>query len=158
MIKVIKTVLLTTAILTATVSCVANKSSFTKGTIATSDNSYTPGLGEIMTAIQSRHAKLWFAGAANNWKLADYELYELNEGFEDALKFHPKRAKLLEKMTEASTEQLKVAINHSNQTEFNSAFKAATNACNSCHQATGFEFIKVIVPETNPFPNQGFEQ
>ena len=42
-----------------------------------------PGLGEIMTLQQLRHIKLWFAGRAGNWPLADYEIGELNEGFED---------------------------------------------------------------------------
>src|SRR5579872_3032425 len=42
-----------------------------------------PGLGEIMTLQQLRHIKLWFAGRAGNWALADYEIGELNEGFED---------------------------------------------------------------------------
>ncbi|MGE5413642.1 MAG: hypothetical protein ACM3NW_05660, partial [Syntrophomonadaceae bacterium] len=39
-----------------------------------------PGLGELMTFNQMRHAKLWFAGEAGNWKLARYELDELGEG------------------------------------------------------------------------------
>ena len=30
---------------------------------------YAPGLGEIMGGIQTHHAKLWFAGVNNNWKL-----------------------------------------------------------------------------------------
>src|SRR5258708_12358067 len=41
------------------------------------------GLGEIMTLQQLRHIKLWFAGRAGNWPLADYEMGELNEGFEN---------------------------------------------------------------------------
>ena len=28
---------------------------------------YVPGLGELMTATQARHVKLWFAGSAGNW-------------------------------------------------------------------------------------------
>ena len=51
--------------------------------------SFTPGLGEIMTLTQMRHAKLWFAGQGANWPLARYELDELNEGLEDAATFHP---------------------------------------------------------------------
>src|SRR5712691_11005562 len=50
---------------------------------------YAPGLGEIMSLQQMRHAKLWLAGQAENWELASYELDELSEGFDDALKFHP---------------------------------------------------------------------
>src|ERR1700756_880031 len=45
-----------------------------------------PGLGEIMTLQQLRHIKLWFAGRAGNWPLADYEMGELNEGFENVNK------------------------------------------------------------------------
>jgi hypothetical protein len=41
---------------------------------------YAPGLGEFMTATQLRHAKLWFAGKANNWDLAAYEIDEIMEG------------------------------------------------------------------------------
>src|SRR5436309_6964704 len=50
---------------------------------------FTPGLGEIMTLQQMRHLKLWYAGQAGNWPLADYELDELKEGFEDIVKYHP---------------------------------------------------------------------
>jgi hypothetical protein len=52
-------------------------------------NKYVPGLGEIMGQIAMRHTKLWYAGAAQNWELAAYEIKELEEGFEDAGKFHP---------------------------------------------------------------------
>ena len=40
---------------------------------------YVPGLGEMMSGFQMRHAKLWYAGT----------LDELREGFEDAAKYHP---------------------------------------------------------------------
>src|SRR5258706_3182318 len=43
------------------------------------DNSYKPGLGEFMSGIQVHHAKLWFAGQAQNWQLADFEVAELKE-------------------------------------------------------------------------------
>ena len=45
-----------------------------------------PGLGEIMSLQQMRHIKLWFAGHAGNWPLADYEIGELKEGFDDVNK------------------------------------------------------------------------
>jgi hypothetical protein len=50
---------------------------------------YAPGLGEFMTAMQLRHAKLWFAGRAKNWDLAGYEIDEIKEGLEDAAKQFP---------------------------------------------------------------------
>src|SRR6185312_1808063 len=45
---------------------------------------YAPGLGEIMGGIQTHHAKLWYAGINDNWKLAQYEIDELKERFEQA--------------------------------------------------------------------------
>src|SRR5690242_16535093 len=50
---------------------------------------FTPGLGEFMTFTQVRHAKLWLAGNAGNWELADYEIDELKEGLEDVAKYVP---------------------------------------------------------------------
>src|SRR3979409_1312270 len=48
-----------------------------------------PGLVEIMMATQSHHTKLWLAGNARNWDLADYQIDELKEGLEDAAKHSP---------------------------------------------------------------------
>src|SRR6185436_10207658 len=50
---------------------------------------YIPGFGEIMSLQQMRHTKLWLAGQAGNWPLAEYELEELGEGFDDVVKFYP---------------------------------------------------------------------
>ena len=55
---------------------------------------YAPGLGEIMTLTQMRHLKLWFAGDAKNWELADYELDELKEGFDDAIEYSDVRCQM----------------------------------------------------------------
>jgi hypothetical protein len=44
---------------------------------------YFPGLGEFMARIQVTHAKLWLAGQARNWELADDGLGEMKETFSD---------------------------------------------------------------------------
>src|SRR5882724_11001424 len=59
-----------------------------------------PGLGEIMTAVQMRHAKLGIAGMAANWELADYELDEIDEGLQDAVTFHPTHKDIKQPLTE----------------------------------------------------------
>ena len=38
---------------------------------------YVPALGDIMSATQLRHIKLWFAGKLQNWDLASYELRQI---------------------------------------------------------------------------------
>ena len=50
---------------------------------------YTPGLVEFMMNVQSHHAKLWLAGNARNWDLADYQVDELKELLEDIAKRVP---------------------------------------------------------------------
>src|SRR5262252_3571133 len=56
---------------------------------APANEAYEPGLGEIMSLQQMRHTKLWLAASNSNWPLADYELKELGEGFDDIVKYHP---------------------------------------------------------------------
>jgi hypothetical protein len=120
-----------------------------------------PRLGEIMTFIQVRHAKLWFAGQAANWELADFELEELKESIEDAAKFYPKFKELpLGMMAEAVADrevaELDGAIKAKNRTRFAAAFDRLTAACNGCHQAVKHGFIAIVRPSAPPFSNQSF--
>ncbi|HHI80167.1 MAG TPA: hypothetical protein ENK02_09300 [Planctomycetes bacterium] len=124
---------------------------------------YTPGLGEIMTLIQMRHAKLWFAGTAKNWPLASYERKELREGFADVLHFHPTHqgspvslAEVTPTLIDPPLAQLKKAIASKDSSAFPPAFDALTQACNACHQATAFAYNLVQRRQTNSFSNQDF--
>src|SRR5579871_2128140 len=51
------------------------------------DSAYKPGLGEFMSGIQVHHEKLWFAGKAGNWPLADFEIGEIKESIDDIRQF-----------------------------------------------------------------------
>ena len=125
---------------------------------------YAPELGEIMSATQMRHIKLWFAGQAGNWPLAAYELDELEEGFDDVVKFHPIHkdapapiSELLPQMTANPLKELDRAISAKDSRQFVAAFDALTGACNACHQAVNFGFNVVTRPTANPYTNQKFE-
>ncbi|TVQ80774.1 MAG: hypothetical protein EA369_02125, partial [Bradymonadales bacterium] len=48
-----------------------------------------PGLHSLMHEMAVRHAKIWFAGQAENWELADYEVHELEELVELIQAAHP---------------------------------------------------------------------
>jgi hypothetical protein len=126
------------------------------------NESFTPGLGEIMSLTSMRHAKLALAGQAQNWQLAEYELDELHEGFDDAVKFHPTHknikdvAKLITGTMNNSMKELEKAIKAKNVQQFNEKFDQLTAACNACHQMTEFGFNVVTRPTSNPFVNQDF--
>lgn len=124
---------------------------------------YVPGLGEIMTATQMRHAKLWLAAQRGNWPLAQYEIDELEEGFDDAMEFHPTHKSsplsikdLIPQMTSGPVAALRSAVDEGNSEAFTKAFDVLTVACNSCHQATNFGFNVVTRPSANLFTNQDF--
>lgn len=124
---------------------------------------YAPGLGEIMALQQMRHTKLWLAGEAGNWPLAAYELDELDEGFEDAVRFHPAHkaspvpiAQVIEKIMTQPLKDARAAVAAKDATAFATAFDALTDGCNRCHQATDFGFNVVTRPSVNPYPNQVF--
>jgi len=125
---------------------------------------YVPGLGEIMAQTASRHIKLWYAGLAQNWQLAAYEIDELKEGFDDAGKFHPTHKHIKQKLPvliknymHPPLEQLEQAIKDRNLDAFKKSYDSLTSACNACHQATEFGFNQVQQPNYNPFANQVFE-
>jgi hypothetical protein len=124
---------------------------------------YVPGLGEMMSLQQMRHVKLWFAGQAENWELADYEVDELGEGFDDIVKFHPTHKDspvapkdAIPRMLAQPLKDLRAAIEKKDATTFVQAYDSLTAACNNCHQATNFTFNAVQTPATNPYPNQAF--
>jgi hypothetical protein len=124
---------------------------------------YVPGLGEIMSLQQMRHAKLWLAGEARNWKLAAYEVKELGEGFDDVVKLHPTHEgspvapkDAIPRMVMKPLEDLRQAVDNQAPAAFATAYNALTAACNNCHEATNFGFNHVQRPATNPYPNQVF--
>ena len=123
--------------------------------------SYVPGLGEIMTLQQMRHAKLWLAGAAGNWELADYELGELKEGFEDAARLHPTHegvpvGEMMAKLTPEPLAAIGHAIHAKNTADFRKSFDALSATCNTCHQAAHHGFIRIGRPTAAPYGNQIF--
>jgi hypothetical protein len=130
---------------------------------APAPTAYRPGLGEIMTLTQMRHIKLWFAGRGENWPLADYELDELEEGFADAVRFHPTHksaprplTELVPEFTEGPLRVLRAAVRNRDASSFATAYDSLTASCNGCHEATGFSFNVVVRPTTNPYSNQQF--
>jgi hypothetical protein len=129
-----------------------------------SSGAYAPGLGELMSLQQMRHTKLWLAGKAQNWELADYEVEELNEGFADVMKFYPTHKDapaapkdMIPKLVTVPLLDLRQAIAKQNPNAFARAFDGLTAACNGCHEAMAFGFNRVQRPATNPYPNQIFE-
>jgi hypothetical protein len=135
------------------------------GAVGAADRSvsdaYLPGFGEFMSATQMRHAKLWFAGDAQNWDLAAFELDEIKEGLEDATRLHPTHegipvAAMIKANLDAPLSGLAKAVETQDRNEFTRAFDVLTAACNACHTAAAHAFIKIKRPTAPPVSNQDF--
>jgi len=122
---------------------------------------FKPGLGEIMSLQQMRHLKLWLAAQAGNWALADYELDELKEGFEDITKYYPTKdgvptGTMADAIVAREVADLAKAIEAKDKRNFAGAFDRLTASCNACHQASKKDFIRIQRPTGNPYTNQSF--
>jgi len=121
-------------------------------------NTYKPGFGEFMSSIQVHHAKLWFAGKSNNWKLADFEINEIKEALEGLETYCTDRPELKDlSMINQPLDSLANSIKSQNSERFNASFISLTRTCNNCHQITKHEFNVIKIPETPPFSNQVFK-
>ena len=122
---------------------------------------YEPGLVEFMLHVQSHHAKLWLAGNARNWDLADYQVDELKELLEDIAKRIPVYkdvpvGKMIEATAMAPIGDIEAAIKARDGKAFASGFDKLTAACNSCHEAANRGFIVVQRPTSSSHPGQSF--
>jgi len=120
-------------------------------------DTYKPGFGSIMSSIQDHHAKLWFAGINSNWKLAAFEIHEVNELLTDIEKFQGDRveSKYINMMN-PHIEKITEAVKIQKLEMFKSNYLKLTNSCNDCHLKTNYDFIKIIVPNNNSYNNQKF--
>jgi hypothetical protein len=120
-----------------------------------------PGLGEIMGVIQQHHAKLFYAGSKSNWPLADYELGEIQEGLEDAVKFNPNFkgspvASLAPALTKDSLQKVKDAIDKKDKKSFLEAYNSLSTSCSNCHKAANHPFVQIQTPTEAQFSDQKF--
>jgi hypothetical protein len=126
-----------------------------------SQERYVPRLNTLMMVSQLGHFKLWYAGAVQNWPLANYELTQIRANIVDANKFYLNKSQSNMSVMTPPADDLDEAIKAKDSAKFVKAFSKLTAACNSCHEATGFGFIKIRDPrlspiETSPFSDESF--
>ncbi|MEW6144195.1 MAG: hypothetical protein AB1598_04160 [Thermodesulfobacteriota bacterium] len=123
------------------------------------EEGYKPGFGELMGTIQTHHAKLWYAGTNENWKLAEFEIHEIEETIEKVSELHGDRYKaneLIPALVVPFLESTRKASQNKDVSAFQQSYTQLTTGCNNCHVDTGFEFIVIQAPVGPAFPNQRF--
>lgn len=118
---------------------------------------YVPRLGDIMSAAQTRHQKLWLAGKAQNWELAAFELRQLKASLVDAAVLYSGIPISNVTTLEAPLNSVAEAIGAKDGKKFAKSVGDLTEGCNSCHRSMNRGFIVMRVPaEQQPFGNQQF--
>jgi hypothetical protein len=122
---------------------------------------YSPRLADLMIETQLRHFKLWYAGRERNWALADFELGQIRESFENAARIFSTIPLASKHMIIQPASELDSAIEAKDSTKFAKAFDKLTAACNGCHEAASLGFIVIREPkmspaETSPFGDEVF--
>jgi hypothetical protein len=117
---------------------------------------YVPRLGDIMNTVQTRHIKLWFAGKAQNWDLAAFELRQLKAGLlEAAVRYEGIPVDNVTTMSKP-VQSISDAIDAKDFKGFAKAVGELTDGCNSCHQTMQRGFVVIQTPTAVPFGDQSF--
>jgi hypothetical protein len=119
-------------------------------------NSYAVSLSDAMQLTQLRHMKLWLAGRAKNWPLANYELAQLKDTFDKAAVLYLNIPVQYIAAVEQPLGALSNAVAAKNPAQFQRGFKALQSACNDCHKAADVGFIAIETPAASVFPDQSF--
>ena len=121
-----------------------------------------PGVGSIMFAVQIHFGKLYFAGQAQNWELAGYELFELEENLDKAATLRPEEngvnlAGLTGTFKQTQLSALAQAVDKKDSESFLGAYEEALSVCNACHLETDRPFLVITLPDAPPVTNQQWE-
>jgi cytochrome c553 len=125
-----------------------------------------PSLGDVMVQIARRFEVAGRAGVANRFQLAEFEVLEIEELFDDdvARATLPKEGPtahipaMAQAFRNTQAPELARAAAASDRQAFAIAFQRAAATCNACHQASGKGFIQVpsvpgkSVPDLDPLP------
>jgi len=123
------------------------------------EENYKPGFGELMSTVQAHHAKLWYAGANENWELAEFEVHEIEETFEKILDLRGDEhnaAELVPELIEPLLKNVEGSAKKQELAAFKSDYQQLTSGCNDCHLEAGVEFIRIQIPTEPGFYNQKF--
>lgn len=113
------------------------------------------------TVIQPRHTKLWLAGKAQNWDVAEYERHNIGGALARIATAIPtykdqSTADLIAAFATPQLAELESAIKAKDEAAFAAAYEALTTGCNQCHTATDHAMVVIQTPGSNPFPDQVF--
>jgi hypothetical protein len=123
---------------------------------------FKPAMDDLMTMlVQPRHIKLYYAGQAQNWRLAGFQVNELRGALARIGRTIPnyRNINVDTAVTAIFADKLKAvdaAVKAADPAQFAAAYGEMTTACNDCHKGMEHPFLVIKVPESNNYPDQEF--
>jgi cytochrome c553 len=120
-----------------------------------------PELGQQMLELQIRHARLWQAGEARNWMLAQFQLAELRESLDGVVELNGEHAALqpnrladvLPEHMGPALAALQQSVDKQDGAAFDAAYDKLSEACSGCHAASDHGFLVIQRPRTPMLDN-----
>jgi hypothetical protein len=112
--------------------------------------------------VQPRHIKIGAAGRARNWVYAKYELHELQEAFDRAVRVWPRYkglplAGMIDAIAKGPLDELAAAIDNKDESAFSAAYAKLSEGCNACHQAANVGQVVIKPADGSNFPDQDLQ-
>ena len=102
----------------------------------------------FMPSFAERFHVMHRAGESGDWAVASHELAEMKRVTTLSPTIDAEKGKLMQAMMAPSFEALEGAIEHGDHEKFEKALAQTINTCNSCHAATGSDFVQVTMDAT----------
>jgi len=120
-----------------------------------------------MASVEYHYSRLWFAGKAANWPLAQFYWNETRSHLRWAVRVIPIRKdnagkevnlrNILEAFENTPLKQLEEAIAAKDSAKFEASYKFTLETCYSCHKAADKPYLRPKIPESPGDPMINFD-
>jgi len=109
-----------------------------------------PGLDRLMAELGPRMHRLYFAGRAENWRLADYFFRSVVKQLSLCAFSRPKYEEAINTYITIDCEPVRVAIKSGDGEAFESAYAAMVGRANAYHDEFAKPYLHWVCPTTPP--------
>jgi hypothetical protein len=109
-----------------------------------------PGLDRLMAELGPRMHRLYFAGRAGNWRLADYFFRSVVKQLSLCAFSRPKYEEAINTYLTTDCEPVRIAIKSGDGAAFESAYAAMVGRANAYHDEFAKPYLHWVCPTTPP--------
>jgi hypothetical protein len=109
-----------------------------------------PGLDRLMAELGPRMHRLYFAGRAGNWRLADYFFRSVVKQLSLCAFSRPKYEEAINTYLTNDCEPVRIAIKSGDGAAFESAYSAMVGRANAYHDEFAKPYLHWVCPTTPP--------